>query len=118
MKKIISHWIKRLHSLKTYRKYEITHEGLTKLIQLKPRTQEVFIILLEHIKYNVDYDELFMDLNYQDFRFACPSNFSKYKRELIKSELVLTYDNKYFVNPYYVDYLSRRQKIIYTEDSN
>lgn len=109
MNSIIKRQISNLYKQTKVRKYTITHEGLVLIFKLKPRSQELLKNMLSLLQNNCDYDSLTLEISYYDMGFDDQSNFIKYRRDLIKSRLVFFKNNRYFINPCYINFYSRRQ---------
>lgn len=109
MERIIKRQITNLYKQKRVRKYSITHEGLCLFIKLRPRTQELLKDMLLLLQNNCDTDSLTLNISSFDMGFDDRSNFSKCKKELIKSRLLFFKENEYFINPCYINFYSMKQ---------
>lgn len=92
------------------RKYEITKDGLSKLISVKPRAQKLLIDILNRTTSQNSIDAIVIEMTYKDLGFKSYSNWKRYKNELIIQRLLFEDGNKYYVNPCFINYYSRRQK--------
>ena len=110
MKNIIRQRVTYLFKQKNVRKYSVTHQGLLKIIALKPRTQLLLADMLALIGSSSSITALTIEVNYKDLGFRDFRNFSRYRNELIDERLLFFKDNVYFVNPCYINYFTRRQK--------
>lgn len=110
MNDIIKFYTKKLYRQSHTKRYEITHEGLELLFSLKPRSQELFLDLLQRIGHSNTFDDILIECTYKDLGFNSFGNFSRYRSELASRKLLFFENNKYFINPAYVDFYTRRQK--------
>lgn len=109
MKSTIKQRITYLFKQKNVRKYSITHQGLLKFSTIKPRSQELLLQLLELIGSSSSINSITIEVSYKDLGFKSFSNFIRYRNELTEQRLLFYRNNVYFVNPCYINYLSRRQ---------
>ncbi len=100
----------RLYNQSKVRKYEITHEGLVLFASIKPRAQELFIELLNRIRYNIDISSILIECTYKDLGFNSRRNFLRYRQELIECEFIFVKKNTFYINPLLVNYYTRRQR--------
>lgn len=99
-----------LFKQKNIKKYSITHQGLEKFIKLKPRAQELLKDMLTYIGSSTKTDSVIFDVTYSDLGFTSFRIFWKYRNELIKTRFLFYKDNKYFINPCFINYYNRRQQ--------
>lgn len=109
MNRTIKRQISNLYKQTNVRKYSITHEGLHIIFKLKPRSQQLLKSMLGLLQNNCKYESLTLEISYYDMGFDDQSNFIKYRNELVKSRLIFFEGNKYFINPCYINFYSRRQ---------
>lgn len=100
----------QLYNQGKVKKYEITYEGLLRFISVKPRSQELFLDLLNCITHHSNIDAVIIKRTYKELGFNSFGNFSKYRKELIDVQLIYFEENSYYVNPLYVNYYTRRQQ--------
>lgn len=110
MKNIIKRQTTYLFKQKNIRKYYISHQGLELIIKLKPRSQELLKDLLALIGSSADIDSVVLEVEYHQLGFKNFRNFWGYRNELIEKRLLFYEDNKYYINPCYINYYNRRQK--------
>jgi hypothetical protein len=113
MRSIIKKRIGFLYRQHNVRKYEITHVGLVRFAKLKPRSQTLIIDMLSLIKPSLDLDHIVFDINWKDLGFNSRQNFYIYRDELIKENMLFMKNNRYFVNPCFINYLNRRQRTFF-----
>lgn len=113
MFKIMKQRFSYLYSQKNLRKYEITHLGLIRFSKLKPRSQTLLIDMLSMIKMSLDLDKIVFSGTYKDFGFKSRQNFYVYRDELIKEHMLFYKDDRYFVNPCFINFLNRRQQTFF-----
>jgi hypothetical protein len=110
MKRIIKQRIDYLSKQKNVRQYKVTHQGLLKIINLKPRTQQLLADMLALIGSTTSVEGVTFEVSCDHLGFSNFSNFSKYRNELLAEKLLFYKDNLYFVNPCFINYLTRRQQ--------
>lgn len=110
MKNIIRKKTANLYLQKGVRKYEFTLDGLNKFVSLSKRSQQIIVDILHYVGYKYTIDSITVEISYKELGFKSYSNLRKYRKELVDSELIYHDDNKYFINPCYINFYTRRQK--------
>ena len=101
--------LNQLFKRTSVRKYEITHQGLLIFTNLKPRSQKLFVQLLNEIKFDCNINAIIIEKTHKELGFDSFSNYSKYKQELVDNKLIIYERNSIFINPMYVNYFKKRQ---------
>lgn len=109
MKNIIRRCTAKLYKKSYYRKYEFTQKGLRLFITLKPRSQLLLTDILALTSKECNIQAVTVEFEIEDVGFPDYNNFRKYRKDITDSGLMFYKHGRYYVNPFYINYYSRRQ---------
>ncbi len=109
MKDIIRRRTTSLYKQKKVKRYVITELGLTKLLSLKPRSQQLLLDIIKRINQGYTIDSLIVKVSHTELGFKYYANFQRARQGILDQYLMYYKDGMYYVNPCYINYYTRRQ---------
>lgn len=98
------------HFLLSVRKYSISLPAMELYGDLSKNARGLLNILLEKIGSGSDMESIVVTGTYHDLGYEDKTYFYRARKELVKIGFISYHEQDHFVNPVYVDYLSRRQR--------
>ncbi len=109
MKDIIKRRTTSLYKQTKVKRYVITELGLTKILSLSPRSQQLLLDIIKRINQGYTIDSLTVKVSYVQLGFKNYQNLHRARKEILEQYLMYYKDGMYYVNPCYINYYTRRQ---------
>lgn len=97
------------------RSFEITKEGIRRMLRLSPKAGELLIMIINRIEPDATLESFIVTGTYQDFLYDKRQAFYRDRDRLVDAEFLYVEGDRYLVNFCLLDYTSRRQRDYFRE---
>ena len=108
MKKKLKEFTDYLYNQKG-KKYTITHDGLKQFSELPKASQELLLKMLTCIKHQCDMNAFIITVDISKLGFNNATYFYRVRKPLIDRGFICCENKQFIINPYMINYYSRRQ---------
>lgn len=84
-------------------------ESLDMYNSISGNSQHALLCILRTIKYRCDLDAIKIDFGYDQSIYGNRVNYSRCKEDLLSRRFIIEYNGNHYVNPFMINYFSRRQ---------